>query len=883
MPFLEKKCDQCRYIGFASYAFLIYDHLLTFSDEVNYVWKGRKGLIIYLFFLNRYFFPLAFIELPRAAYLSPDFSYSMCSHFVRYEGATVVISFGIAGIMMILRENFRVNALYGGKCRPVQAILGVLWIFQVAIYAQLLSMAQAVPRSHGIHDCSMFFNPKDQNWAPLSAVGPLIFDTAVIVLTIYKTCGTLRGGMSSTLIKTLLNDGIFYYVIVFSANLALTIMIVTASPGLQNILGQFAELMTVTMMSRITLHLRATGAHSRGVVFLPDADRPSPGDTRLLDSHSSNNPTCTAHSPSQGNSGIELGHVSESEGSREGAHENREGRVNSAMYAPQVNFRPNSGIGCDIGNIGDTGDLMTAAGIEEVTNGFFSREEKMPEAGPTILSALSLATSTMALTLGDVAQHDSSKSCWVIIQNKVYDVTEFLPEHPGGANIILKYAGKDATAAYEPIHPPDALEKNLPPEKHLGAIDVGAVQAIKKANVEKKKTQDELRVEKAQKEKPPLSRVLNAIEMEEVAKKVLSYKAWAYYSSAGDGEITYAENIRAFSRIFFHARIMRPISQCDPSTTILGFKSSIPVFVSGAALAKLGHPAGEANITRGCGRMGTIQMVSSHASLSYAQIAEARVREDQPLFFQLYKHKDFRAEERVRDVVRLGYNAIFLTVDAPVAGHRERDIHAPFVLAEQEREAERQAGNGTEVDTPQEPDVDEKGEGTAGAMLNSIDRDLSWEKTIPWLRSVTKLPIVIKGIQCVEDAVLAAEAGVDGILISNHGGRQLDYSLPSIDVLYRLRKQRPDVFSKLEVYMDGGVRRGSDVLKALCLGATAVGMGRPFLYAQSAYGEEGVERLIRILETEIVLGMRLLGARNVSELVPEMVEQVNWQPIIAKL
>ncbi|KAL5482343.1 hypothetical protein ACEPAI_8937 [Sanghuangporus weigelae] len=502
----------------------------------------------------------------------------------------------------------------------------------------------------------------------------------------------------------------------------------------------------------------------------------------------------------------------------------------------------------------------------------------------------------MVLSLDEVAKHNSAKSCWVIIKNKVYDVTDFLPEHPGGAKIILKYAGKDATEAYEPIHPPDALTKNLPPSKHLGALDTSSANALDKAKKERKKSQDEIRVEKAMNERPPLSRVLNVREMEDVAKKILTYKAWCYYASAGDDEITHKENIRAFSRFFFHPRVLRPISVCDPSTAILGFKSSIPVFVSGAALAKLGHPLGEANITRGCGRTGTIQMVSSHSSLSYAQIADARISATQPLFFQLYKlgGDGERALERIREVERLGYNAIFLTVDAPVAGHREMDIHAPFVLAEQEREAEKAAaaseGAGS-PDVPQkekemavdEPEPDEKGEGTAGALLNSVDREMTWGKTIPWLRSVTKLPIVIKGIQCVEDAVLAAEAGVDGILISNHGGRQLDYSMPSIEVLYRLHKQRPDVFSRCEVYMDGGVRRGTDILKALCMGAKAVGMGRPFLYAQSAYGEEGVERLVRILETEIVLGMRLLGATKVSELVPEMVERVDWQPILAKL
>ncbi|KAI5117291.1 hypothetical protein M0805_006813 [Coniferiporia weirii] len=470
----------------------------------------------------------------------------------------------------------------------------------------------------------------------------------------------------------------------------------------------------------------------------------------------------------------------------------------------------------------------------------------------------------------EVARHDSHASCWVIIHGNVYDVTEFLSMkvHPGGAEIILRYGGKDATMAFEPIHPADALEKNLPPEKHLGALHSDAYEAENSSSV-RARTRDELRVENEQKKKPPLTRVLSAFDMEEVARKVLPYKAWTYFSSAGDDEITLRENKRAFSRFFFCPRVLRSVLHCDPSTSILGFKSTIPVFVSAAALAKLGHPAGEANITRGCGRSGLIQMVSSNASLSYAEIASARVCSDQPLFFQLYKHVDERAVARIREVESLGYSAIFLTVDAVVPGNREIDVHAPFVLAEQE-------GRHIKNDLSQ-------GLGAPSVLSPHVDRDMTWEKTIPWLRSVTKLPIVIKGIQCVEDAVLAAEAGVDGIVISNHGGRQLDYSLPSIDVLYRLHKQRPDVFSKLEVYMDGGVRRGTDVLKALCLGARAVGMGRPFLYAQSAYGEEGVTRLINILESEIVRGMRQLGARNVSCLVPEMVEKVDWQSINPKL
>ncbi|KAI0824209.1 FMN-dependent dehydrogenase-domain-containing protein [Trametes gibbosa] len=492
--------------------------------------------------------------------------------------------------------------------------------------------------------------------------------------------------------------------------------------------------------------------------------------------------------------------------------------------------------------------------------------------------------------LDEVAKHNSPSSCWVIIKDKVYDVTEFLPEHPGGAKIILKYAGKDATAAYDPIHPPDALDKNLPPGKHLGVLDSASARALKFAAENRLKTRDELRVEAAQASKPPLSRVLSLRDMEDVARQVLSYKALAYYSSAADDELTHEENMRAFSRFFFHPRVLKPISQCDPSTTILGFKSSIPVFVSGAALARLGHPLGEANITRGCARTGIIQMVSSNASLSFAQIAEARVHPDQTLFFQLYKHRDDKiAEQRVRTVISLGYKAIFLTVDAIVAGNRERDIRAPFEIEQQEREANRAnehtGGGKAAADAPAK--TEDGGDvnllGTAGALIANDDLDMTWEKTIPWLRSITNLPIVIKGVQSVQDAVLAVEAGVDGILLSNHGGRQLEFSLPSMEVLYRIRVQRPDVFDKLEVYIDGGARRGTDVVKALCLGAKAVGMGRPFLYAQSAYGEDGVVRTVDILKREIVTAMRLLGVQNVQQLVPEMVENVNWQPLVARL
>ncbi|OSX67687.1 hypothetical protein POSPLADRAFT_1051817 [Postia placenta MAD-698-R-SB12] len=477
-------------------------------------------------------------------------------------------------------------------------------------------------------------------------------------------------------------------------------------------------------------------------------------------------------------------------------------------------------------------------------------------------------------SLSEVARHNSPS-------DRVYDVTEFLPEHPGGAKIILKYAGRDATAAYEPIHPKDALEKNLSPEKHLGSIDSTGARELKEEQASRKKTQDEIRVERAKAIKRPINHILSLQDMENVAREVLSHKTWAFYRSAADDEITYNENRLAFSRFFFHPRVLRPISNVDPSTTILGFPSSLPIFVSAASLGKLGHPLGEVNITRGAGRTGIIQMVSTYSSCSHAEIAAARVNASQPLFLQLYKDKNSPVSEKLlRDVEGLGYNAIFLTVDAPLNGNRERDLRAPFELEEQERlveEAKNPMGNAGEM--PERPeDADNtlvEGElvliGTSGGLRTTGDLDQSWEVTLPWLRRTTKLPIVLKGIQTVADAVKAVEVGVDGILLSNHGGRQMEYSLPPLEVLYRI------------LYIDGGVHRGTDVLKALCLGAKAVGLGRAFHFALSAYGEAGVVQTVRILQREIILGMRLLGATRLSDLTPEMVERVDWQPFLSKL
>ncbi|KAJ3982184.1 FMN-dependent dehydrogenase-domain-containing protein [Lentinula detonsa] len=475
----------------------------------------------------------------------------------------------------------------------------------------------------------------------------------------------------------------------------------------------------------------------------------------------------------------------------------------------------------------------------------------------------------MAWTTNEIAKHKDASSCWVIIEDEVYDVTEFLLKHPGGPGIILKYAGHDATSAYLPIHSSDAIQRNLSPSQCLGRL---ADAKGGEADVQMGQTQDEMRVEREMKRRPPLNQILNLTDIENVAKKVLPHPVLAFYSAGTDDELSLRENSRAFDRFFFHPRVMRPVSICDPSTKILGYHSSLPIFVSGAAQAILGHSQGELNITRACGKANIIQMVCTYASIPRAQIAAAALP-SQPLFFQLYKVTDTAASAKVvQEAEQLGYKAIVLTVDAVVVGNRERDVKSLWVLEQQEGK--------TQYYFEGDPESATNLFGSSAVnRRHAFDSDLSWKETIPWLRSITKLPIILKGIQCVEDAMLAVEAGVEAILVSNHGGRQLETSLPPLEVLYRIRHQQPDIFDKLEVYIDGGIRRGTDVIKAVCLGAKAVGLGRPFLYALSAYGEAGVTKMLDVLHREITISMQLLGAASIRDLTPEMVERVDWEPV----
>ncbi|KAI0767098.1 FMN-dependent dehydrogenase-domain-containing protein [Fomes fomentarius] len=461
----------------------------------------------------------------------------------------------------------------------------------------------------------------------------------------------------------------------------------------------------------------------------------------------------------------------------------------------------------------------------------------------------------------EVAKHNSRESCWIIVHGKVYDVTDFLDDHPGGSRIILKYAGKDATAEYDPIHPPDAITTHLPPEKHLGVVDPGTVQKVEVQVTDLEKA----RLERVA-NRPPLSEILNLHDFESIARQVMPEKAWAYYSSAAEDEITNRENHAAFHRIWWRPRILRDVTDVDWSTRILGHLSKMPLYITATALGKLGHPDGELNLTKAAAKHGVIQMIPTLASCSFDEIVDA-AQPGQVQFLQLYVNKNREITKKfVQHAEKRGIKALFITVDAPQLGRREKDMRQKF-------EAEDPA----EVTENKVADSVDRSQGAARAISSFIDPSLDW-KDIPWFQSITKMPLILKGVQCWEDALIAYDQGLAGVVLSNHGGRQLEFSRSAIEVLVEvtreLKARRGLTFpnEKFQLFVDGGVRRANDVLKAIALGATAVGVGRPFLYAFSSYGFEGMDHALNILNDEFEMNMRLLGARNLKEVVPEMVD-----------
>ncbi|XP_050899846.1 glycolate oxidase 1 isoform X2 [Lathyrus oleraceus] len=331
--------------------------------------------------------------------------------------------------------------------------------------------------------------------------------------------------------------------------------------------------------------------------------------------------------------------------------------------------------------------------------------------------------------------------------------------------------------------------------------------------------------------------ITNVSEYEAIARQKLPKMIFDYYASGAEDEWTLKENRNAFSRILFRPRILRDVSKIDLTTNVLGFDISMPIMIAPTAMQKMAHPQGENATARAASAAGTIMTLSSRANASVEEVAStgAGIR-----FFQLYVLKDRNVvTQLVRRAESAGFKAIALTVDTPVLGRREADIKNRFTMP---------------------PHLELKN--YEGLKPGKLDKSLNW-KDVKWLQTITSLPILLKGVLTAEDTKLSIQAGVSGIIVSNHGARQLDYVPATITALEEVVKAAG---GKIPVFLDGGIRRGTDVFKALALGASGVFIGRPVVYSLAADGEAGVRKVLEILRDEFQLTMALCGCRSLKEI-----------------
>ncbi|KAI0968435.1 FMN-dependent dehydrogenase-domain-containing protein [Xylaria arbuscula] len=493
------------------------------------------------------------------------------------------------------------------------------------------------------------------------------------------------------------------------------------------------------------------------------------------------------------------------------------------------------------------------------------------------------------LSAQEIASHHSTSSCWVVVDSKVYDVTSYLDEHPGGAAVLLKQGGTDATTEFRKIHSPDIL-KYLPKDACLGAIDAAALAGLPISTAGADADEREGGAEVV----PHISSIVSPNDFEAAAKAAMPLKSWTYVSSSAHDGSALRGNLAAWRAVRFRPRIFSDVGTVDPRSRILGSAASFPFYVSAMGQLGRGHPVAEVGVVRALARRGIHGMLSTESTIKTEEIAAAFLEEKRKvlaearkdaessrpeahLHFQLYIPADRAvAVERIRRARATGaFRSLWVTVDTVVLGKRtaDRQLQAAEALAtspELEGHAER-AGFGLLSHV-------------GSAQLNS---SLTWED-VKWIKREWGGPVVLKGVQTAEDAAQAAGLGVDGVLLSNHGGRQMHDATDALTTLLEIRTYYPGLVDRIEVFVDGGCRDGADVLKAVSLGAKAVGIGRPFFYALAAYGEKGVERCLDLFADELITGMRLLGIKNLDEATPDRVNASRllneiWRPEKSRL
>jgi len=381
-----------------------------------------------------------------------------------------------------------------------------------------------------------------------------------------------------------------------------------------------------------------------------------------------------------------------------------------------------------------------------------------------------------------------------------------------------------------------------------------------------------------------LSRAANVDDLRRIAKRRLPGGIFDYYDGAALDEVTLQRNCASFNDIEYRPRVLRDVSTIDLTTSLFGHNMAMPVMLSPTGFGRIAHSQGELAVARAARDAGLDYSLSTLATRSIEEIASV---DGLNKWFQVYTWRDrAMVKEMVLRARDAGYVGLQLTVDTPVFGRRERDVRRGFTLPPK-------IGPSTIIDGMLHPawtldflrndpitfavvaerkDLNGETAVTLSDYINSqFDPALSWDD-VAWLRDIWDDALVLKGVQSVEDALLAVDAGVDGIMVSNHGGRQLDGSPPIIELIEPISRA---VDGRITVICDGGIRRGGDVFKALALGADAVSVGRAYLYGLGAAGERGVSMALNMIRNELSMTMALVGVTRIADIRRDMVE---WRP-----
>ena len=392
---------------------------------------------------------------------------------------------------------------------------------------------------------------------------------------------------------------------------------------------------------------------------------------------------------------------------------------------------------------------------------------------------------------------------------------------------------------FEPVHPSRTLEDNLPTSAFLGAVEpsleikpsVTTEQASAKTGAAMK-LNAQLECENAE---MSLSELLNLSDIEKYGTSRLPKKSWAYFWSGSDDMISKRWNTTVYQSIVLRPRVFIDVQTVDTTTYLLGHRFDLPIFISPTAMCRLAHPSGEGGIAKSCAANNILQIISNNASQTPEEVAENTVK-GQVLGWQLYVQTDASKSEAMMrriNTLRDQYKFLVLTLDAPTPGKREEDDR-------QKNEATPLALQNLSGMSPR------AGTGLGKALFRGTTASLVWKTTLKWICQHTDLPIVLKGIQTHEDAILALSytPQVQALILSNHGGRGCDTAPSAMHTLLEIRRHSPEVLTRMEVWVDGGIQRGTDVIKALALGAKGVGLGRAALWGLAAGGTAGVDRMI---------------------------------------